>query len=268
MIIFIFVNYNALVMKNKLWIPIIALLLFTSIDSYGQRWKLRRYEVDGYIGGVSFQGDIGLADQPFLNNFNGFRPSIGVIPRFYLREDLSVSLDLAYLMYGGKDKEGSSHSRVYSFNSHAFQHTARIEYIFFGLSRQALTGAIYNRHGMVNNYNKLFLYIFTGFGGVLSKAKVKDLNNGGEEPLNNPGYDPGLHYGMIFPLGGGFKLAIDPRWSIGVEMGYQFALTDWLDGYSSVYSKYNDAYYLTTVKAIYKIRNTKSGLPIFKKLYR
>ena len=58
-------------MKNKIWIPIITLLLLTSIDSYGQRWKLRRYEMDVYLAGVAFHGDIGLADKPFANMFNG-----------------------------------------------------------------------------------------------------------------------------------------------------------------------------------------------------
>ena len=69
-------------MKNKLWIPIIALLLITSVDSYGQRWKLRRYEMDMYLGITSFHGDIGLANKPFANTFNGMRPSFGLIPRF------------------------------------------------------------------------------------------------------------------------------------------------------------------------------------------
>ena len=34
------------------------------------------------------------------------------------------------------------------------------------------------------------------------------------------------------------------------------------------YSKYNDSYYLLTVKAIYRIRNDKNGRPIFNKYYR
>jgi len=254
-------------MKNKLWIPIIALLLITSVDSYGQRWKLRRYEMDAYVGVVSFHGDIGLANKPFANTFNGMRPSFGVIPRFMIRENLAVSLDLGYLMYGGKDEEGSSHGRYYSFNSHAFQHIARVEFFIIGPRTAPITGAMYNRRGMVNNYNKIFVYAYAGAGGVLSKATVKDVNTG-EEPITNPGYNNNMVYGAVFPLGAGVKWAIDPRWSIGVELGYTFSTSDLLDGYASQYSNYNDSYYLTSVKAIYKIRNDKQGRPIFKKLYR
>ena len=255
-------------MKNKFWIPIIALLVLTSIDGYGQRWKLRRYEADLYIGAVSFHGDIGLANKPLMNNLNGMRPSIGFKPGFKITQDLTVALDLAYIVYGGKDKEGSTHGRLYSFNSHAFQHLVRAEYYLIGEGRSFISGAMYNRKGMVNNYNKLYLYVFGGAGGVLSKSKVKDLNNNGEEPLTNPGYDNSMQYTAVFPVGGGAKWSIDPRWSIGVEIGYQFTLSDYLDGYSSAWSEYNDSYYLTTVKAILKIRNDRNGRPIFKKLYR
>ena len=255
-------------MKNKFWIPIFALLVLTSIDGYGQRWKLRRYEADLYIGAVSFHGDIGLANKPLMNNLNGMRPSIGFKPGFKITQDLTVALDLAYIVYGGKDKEGSTHGRLYSFNSHAFQHLVRAEYYLIGEGRSFISGAMYNRKGMVNNYNKLYLYVFGGAGGVLSKSKVKDLNNNGEEPLTNPGYDNSMQYTAVFPVGGGAKWSIDPRWSIGVEIGYQFTLSDYLDGYSSAWSEYNDSYYLTTVKAILKIRNDRNGRPIFKKLYR
>ncbi len=198
-------------MKNKFWIPVIALLVLTSIDGYGQRWKLRRYEADLYIGAVSFHGDIGLANKPLMNNLNGMRPSIGFKPGFKITQDLTVALDLAYIIYAGKDQEGSSHGRLYSFNSHAFQHVVRAEYYIIGEGRSFISGAMYNRKGMVNNYNKLYLYVFGGAGGVLSKSKVKDLNNNGEEPLTNPGYDNSMQYTAVFPVGGGAKWSIDPR---------------------------------------------------------
>jgi hypothetical protein len=254
-------------MKRDFLFLIATILLLTAMDVSGQRWKLRRYEADIYLAGVSFHGDIGLADRPLANMFNGFRPSVGVSPRFFMRKYLAVSLDLGFIMYGGKDEEGSSHGRLYSFNTNAFQHFARLEYYIMG-EPGGSRGAIYNRRGMINSYNKLNLYAFAGAGGILSKSKVKDLNNDGAEPLANPGYDNRLKYTAAFPLGGGIKFSMDPRWSVGVELGYQFTLSDWLDGYSSVYSKYNDSYYLTTIKAIYRIRNDRNGKPIFKRYYR
>ena len=255
-------------MKNKLWIPIIALLLFTSVDSFGQRWKLRRYELDIYVGAVAFHGDIGKANQPLANMFNGVRPSFGVTPRFMISQNIAVALDLAYCMYGGKDDEVSSHGRYYSFNSNAFVHGIRGEYYILGTKAPFFSGAVYNKRGMVNNYNKLYLYIYGGVSGILSKSTVKDLNNGGEEPLGNPGYNNNAVYSAVFPVGAGLKFSIDPRWSVGLEMGYAFSLSDEIDGYASEWSEYNDSYYTISVKGIYKIRNDKNGRPVFKKLYR
>ena len=254
-------------MKRIFWILIAVFLMLTAIDVSGQRWKLRRYEVDAYIGAVAFHGDIGLADRPLANMFNGVRPSVGVTPRFMIRRDMAVSLDLGYLMYGGQDKEGESHGRLYSFNSHAFQHFARFEYIILGAAGGGRSGgAVYNRRGMVNNYNRLNLYAFAGAGGILSKSTVKDQN--GEEPVDNPGYDNTMQYTAGFPVGGGIKFSLDPRWSVGVELGYMFTLSDYLDGYSSEWSNYNDSYYLLTVKAIFRIRNDKNGRPLFNRYYR
>jgi hypothetical protein len=170
-------------------------------------------------------------------------------------------------MYGGKDEEVSSHGRYYSFTSQAFQHVARVEYYLVGAQTAAISGAVYNRRGMVNNYNKIYVYLYGGAGGVLSKSKVKDLNTG-EEPVNNPGYNNNLVYSGVFPVGAGLKWSLDPRWSIGFEMGYTWCTSDLLDGYASEWSDYRDSYYLTSVKAVYKIRNDKQGRPILKKLYR
>jgi len=255
-------------MKNKLWIPIIVLLLLTSIDGYGQRWKLRRYELDMYVAATTFHGDIGKANENLKNMFNGIRPTLGVTPRFFITQNIAVAVDLAYAMYGGKDDPVSSHGRYYSFTSHAFVHGVRGEYYILGTKGLSFAGAIYNKRGMVNNYNKLYLYLYGGVSGVLSKSTIKDLNNDGEEPVNNPGYNNNMVYSAVFPVGAGMKFSIDPRWSVGLELGYAFSMSDWLDGYSSEWSEYPDSYYTISVKGIYKIRNDKNGKPIFKKLYR
>jgi opacity protein-like surface antigen len=254
-------------MKRTFWIFIAALLVLTSLDATAQRWKLRRYELDAYISWVAFHGDIGLADRPLGNMFNGSRPSVGLTPRFMLRKDMAVSLDLAYVIYGGADDDNGEHGRIYTFNSNAFQHLARFEYFILGEGKYGSTGSgIYNRRGMVNNYKRLNLYVFAGAGGIMSKAKIKDQD--GNEPLTNPGYFPGLQYTAAFPVGGGVKLSLDPRWSVGVELGYQFTLSDKLDGYKPIYSHYNDSYYLFCVKAIMRIRNDSDNRPIFNKYYR
>jgi len=254
-------------MKRSLPILLTAILLITAMDASGQRWKLRRYEADFYVGGVAFHGDIGLAARPFANMFNGFRPSFGITPRYMLRQDLALSLDLAYVAFGGVDEEGSTHRRNFSFNANAFQHYARIEYFLVG-TRTGRTSGIYNRRGMVNNYNRVQIYVLGGVGGILSKANVKDLDNDGQPPDGRAGYYPGLQYGVGFPFGGGIKFSLDPRWSLGIEATYTFTLTDKLDSYAPSFSDYNDTYYLLSVKGVYRLRNDRNGRPLFNKYYR
>ena len=84
----------------------------------------------------------------------------------------------------------------------------------------------------------------------------------------DPWYFPGSQYTACFPVGGGVKVSIDPRWSAGVELGYQFTFSDLLDNYSSKWSEYNDSYYIFNLKAIYRVRNTRGGRPVFNKYYR
>jgi len=255
-------------MKNKLWVSVIALLLITSVDGFSQRWKLRRYEVDMYVAGVAFHGDIGKANEPIANMFNGFRPSLGVTPRFMATQNIAVAIDLAYCMYGGTDDEVSSHGRYFSFNSNAFVHGIRGEYYILGTKENIFAAGMYNKRGMVNSYNRLFLYVFGGVSGVLSKSTVKYAETGEAIPEDTPGYNNNAVYSAVFPVGAGVKFEIDPRWSVGFEAGYSFSLSDEIDGYASDYSEYNDSYYIFSVKGIYKIRNDKNGRPILKKLYR
>ena len=255
-------------MKNKLWIPIIALLLLTSIDGYGQRWKLRRYELDMYGGVTTFHGDIGMANESQANMFKGVRPVFGVMPRFFIKQKFAVAVDLAYAMFGGEDDPESSQGRHYSFNSQAFVHGVRAEYYILGMAGPSFSGAVYNKKGMVDNYNKLYVYLYGGVSGILSKATIKDLDNDGKEPINNPDYNNNMVYSAVFPVGAGMKFSIDPRWSVGFELGYAFCMSDELDGYASELSEYPDSYYTLSVKGIYKIRNDKNGRPVFKKLYR
>jgi len=253
--------------KNSPVLLIIFLLIWISFDSYGQRWKLQRYEAGVGLGSVHFHGDIGPAHQEIKNFIDGSRYNITGNFRFRIKPYLAANLELGYLTFSGTDIEGESHSRVYHFTSRAFEHTVRAEYYILGEQTGYKTTAQFNRKGMVNNFNTLNLYVFAGAGGIMVKGKVHDLNNNEEEPVYNPGYNNNLHYGAVFPLGVGLKFIFDSNWSIGMELAYRFTTTDYIDSYASAYSKFNDTYYTTSLKAIYKIRNDARGVPKFLRRY-
>ena len=256
-------------MKNNHLILIISfLLILFSVDGFGQRWKLRRYEVGFGVGSTHSHVDIGPQNKEINNFFNGARPNVSLDVRFKISPSFAVNLDLGYLNMAGKDIDEPTRGRNYSFVSHNFEHTVRGEYYILGEGRAFGSQANYNRRGMVNNYNKVYLYVFTGFGGIMSKGSVKDMDNGDLPPDGNPGYDNNMHYGLVIPVGAGLKYTISAVWSLNLEAGYRWSSSDYLDSYASAFSKYNDNYYTTSFKALYKIRNNRKGRPIFRKYAR
>ncbi len=246
-------------MNRHFWIYILlgALLIPSTVEA--QRWKLRRYEAGIGLGTVTSFTDIGSPDFGFTS-FNPIdtRFNISTHAGYLILEDLSVKLELNYLMIGASDPE--IRDRSLGFTTHGFEHAVRAEYTFLGGGRTFST-ATFNRRGMVNNYGSSYLYVFAGAGGILTKATVRDAS--GEEVFGNPGYSNNLHWGAVIPAGIGFRRSVDAYFDFAVEVGGRFTFTDLIDGYQTQWSQYNDRYIITSVKAVYKIRNDRRGRPIF-----
>lgn len=247
-------------MKKNLWIYITLFALLIPFASNAQSWKLIRYEAGIGIGTTHTFMDIG-SENFGITSFRlaGTRPNAFFDASFKILEDLAVQLDLGYIQLSGKDPD--SRGRGLSFVTNSFEPVVRLEYNIIGGGRAFGTSAVYNRRGMVNSYNTLLLYAFAGAGGILTKATVKDIN--GDEVIGRLGYDNNIHFGVVFPMGLGLKYQLSSEWDIGLEVGGRFALSDVLDGYQHPASQYNDKYILTNVKAIYKIRNDRRGVPKF-----
>ncbi|MEX0981216.1 MAG: hypothetical protein WD578_07275 [Bacteroidales bacterium] len=230
-----------------------ALLIPSTAEA--QRWKLRRYEAGIGIGTVTSFTDIGSPDFG-LTTFFDTRFNACSHLGFLILEDLSVKLDLNYLMIGASDPE--TRDRALSFTSHGFEHAVRVDYTFLGGGR-TFSSATFNRRGMVNNFGTAYLYVFAGAGGILTKATVKDAN--GEEDIGNIGYSNNMHWGAVIPAGIGFRVSIDAYFDLVLEVGGRYTFTDWIDGYKTEFSQYDDRYIITSVKAAYKIRNDRRGRP-------
>lgn len=252
-------------MKKNHWIYIALIALLIPVSSNAQSWRLIRYEAGIGLGTTHTFMDIG-SDQFGIKSFRlaGTRPNLFFDASYQIMQDLAIQLDLGYIQLSGKDPD--SRGRGLSFVTHSFEPVIRAEYNIFGAGRAFGSRALFNRRGMVNNYNTIYMYAFAGAGGILTKATVKELN--GEEAVGRSGYDNNLHFGVVFPMGIGFKYVFNSEWALGVEIGGRFALTDYLDGYKTQWSQYNDRYILTNVKAIYKIRNDRRGVPQFSRYRR
>jgi hypothetical protein len=252
-------------MNRRFWVYILLLIFIIPSKVEAQRWKLKRYEASFGVGTSHPFMDIGNNNDG-LRSFQlaGTRPAATIGARYKLLQDVSAGIDLSYIMFGGIDVDGGL--TVHSFTSNTFEPVATLQYNIVSEGRTFGSTSLFNRRGMVNNYNSADFYIFAGMGGILSKASAKDVN--GQIDNDAAFFDNNMHYGIVFPVGVGFKYSVDAYWNFGVEVGGRFSLTDNLDGYATPYSEYNDRYITTSFKAIYKIRNDRRGVPIFNKYGR
>jgi hypothetical protein len=68
----------------------------------------------------------------------------------------------------------------------------------------------------------------------------------------------------VIPGGFGATLIYSPNLNFGVEVGGRYTFTDFLDGYTSQYSKANDVYYFLNFTVTYKLKTGPHGLPTFR----
>ena len=61
----------------------------------------------------------------------------------------------------------------------------------------------------------------------------------------------------LFPVGLGGTLSAYPNLKFGIELGFRYAFSDNLDGYTSQYSSANDVYYFFNFTVTYRLKITE-----------
>jgi len=255
-------------MKKIAGLSLVIILISVSLSVDAQRWKLRRYEISLGLAATNFYSDVGksVSDQNLLNSFSTIqlvttRPSISAGFRYKLAGDMAARFNLAYGFLHGMDG-GNLETREYVMTTTIFEPSLLFEYYLLSEGRSFSSAALFNHRGMINNYSKLYLYLFGGAGGGIYNAKAK-------EGIDiDPRFEPGAGFIPVFPVGAGMKFSIDSKWSFGFEFGRRFTISDKLDGITTKTSKSNDIYDFAVFKAIYKVRTDRRGRPIFSTGYR
>ncbi len=109
---------------------------------------------------------------------------------------------------------------------------------------------------------KMDLYVYAGVGPAFYKVKPND--NLDQWKIVN-GDDKYGGVAAVFPVGLGANYLISPNVLLGIDIGIRYTTSDFLDGYSSQYSKSNDVYYFMTFVFTHKLKHTEKGLPSFRK---
>ena len=235
-------------MKKIIFILSIFLFIFYS-DLSAQRWKKVRYEVLGGIGISGYLGDLGGGDgpgRPFLSDMDlsGTRFAGNVGLRYRWTDRISTKWNLISGMVNGSDNYSNSRrsARNLSFRSIIIESSLQVE---FSIQKEK-TG---RRYTFINTgklrWEGVNTYLFTGIGGFYFNPQAKYIDNKWYDlqPLRTegqglPGAKESKPYSKIaacFPLGIGFKYGLTRKLNFGVEMGYRFTTTDFLDDVSDSY---------------------------------
>jgi hypothetical protein len=230
-------------MKKYLLLALLTLPFFSN----AQRWKKNRKEIVYSVGAANFLGDLGGADQIGTNfvkdlEMNMTRPSLGGGYRYRIHPYFFVKGSAYWGRIKSSDfltAEDARRSRELSFRSNIFEISGQLEYTLI----QQKDGHHYKiKH--VKGWKSFMIqpYFFVGAG--LTYFNPKALYNGkwtALQPLGTEGQgiDPGTKkYTRItacFPVGLGFRYAMSKKYTIGLEYGYRYTLTDYMDDVSTNY---------------------------------
>ena len=247
----------------KRGLTVLLLMLFILPAASGQLWKLRRYELTAAFGTSQFMGDIGgftpgenalgLKDLTIHNT----RFAIGAGMRYRIYEDFSVKFDLHYAYLHASDAKGSNESRDMEASTSVFEPGIRAEYYILKNKAESSYRFTKGQEIFASIIGKMDLYVYAGVAPIFYKV------NPNENLLPQLASEGGVALGV--PAGVGLNYLLSPNSMIGANVGYRFAFTDYLDGYTSQYSKHDDRYYLMTIVFTYKLKTSEKGLPSFRK---
>jgi hypothetical protein len=245
---------------------LILLTLFIGIIttvSNAQLWKLKRVEFTAGLGTATFFGDVGgyshgsnswgLKDITFLQT----RYSANFSVRYRISQVINARLSLSSALLHATDERGSNQGRGFEASTTIFEPALLGEYYF--VKNRVETSYLYNKgrgRGLVGLVKSLDFYAFTGIGGLYYSIAPNDK-------LAEHGLDDG-GFTAVLPLGVGGNISAYPNIKFGVELGFRYAFTDNLDGYTSQYSSANDVYYFFNLTATYRLKIRKSVLPSFR----
>jgi hypothetical protein len=246
---------------KKLLLPLV-ISLFLLASSNAQIWKLRRYEITAAVGTTQLYGDIGgyskgenaLGFKDITINQTRFNFMAGF--RYRAAEKISLKLNLGFGSFYSSDATGSNENRGFKSTTTFFEPTVSGEYyIIKNKVENSFLVMKKGGGGFQDILSKLDVYAFTGIGGLSFKVHPNDPLAARDQKTN--GFTP------VIPLGAGVTLNYSSYISFGVELSTRFTFSDYVDGYTSAYSKSNDLYHFINFTFTYKMKTGMNGWPTF-----
>ena len=236
-------------MKARILVPTFLLLFIgTSFTSHAQRWKRYRHEIGLGVGAANYMGDLGgrtVAENSRWRDFQAetSRPAFMFTYKYRATERIAFRTSLSYGRLMGNDETAGNdgrRNRNLHFKSNIIELSGQAEYYFLTEDIKS----IYRIRGMrTSRSSNISGYLFGGIGVFSYNPKAQDdagdwialreLRTEGQGLPDAP--DPYSRFAVSFPMGVGFKLALNRQVSVGVEYGLRFTTTDYIDDVSGQY---------------------------------
>ena len=229
-----------------MFLPFVALSQTANKNS----WKRQRHEVFFGIGAANFLGDLGGKDAVGKDysyadlELSLTRPSATIGHRYRLNRNFALRTDFNYMKLWGNDaltKETYRNNRNLSFKSNIFELSTHIEFAYY-------FGDNGNRYHIKNTFSRRmksynhYIYVFQGVGVFYYNPKAEYQGNWyALQPLSTEGQGlPGgpkkykrISYSL--PLGLGYRITLQRKYSIGIEYNFRKTFTDYIDDVSGTY---------------------------------
>lgn len=237
----------------KKFFPVLLVVLFMSSISNGQPWKENRKQISIGLGVSNFLGDLGGANGTGSNGIKDFNlqsilPTISVGFGYQIIKRIGIKTNFVYGWLAGDDKYTENafrKNRNQSFRSTILELSLQAEFYVTKpdpkreYSNLLKTGSFLEALRSV----QISSYVFIGIGGIYFNPKaqyidgdwysLRDLHTAGQGLPSGPKQYSKI--ALAIPIGFGFKVPINKKFSIGIEYGIRLTNTDYIDDCSGTY---------------------------------
>jgi hypothetical protein len=251
---------------------LLVVLSLNFVNSFAQRWNVRRYEFHVGLGASNFMGDICAPKDNSKLIWVNFFNTIGYVADAHLKYSFTPRNSIGAGIYIGtlsaRDPKNSSkywyHKEGFQFRSVMTEISVRYEFLFWKEKRRS---TVYRRLGETRLKNlTLPSYVFIGVGGLINYGKLFYNTDDGRVRKS----DPYLNLAPVLPVGIGTKMRLDYNLYLNLEAGWRFTLSDGIDNAKGTKNPRNgfgtwyDQYQFVTVNLVYKLRAKRNKMPNFK----
>lgn len=184
------------------------------------------------IGAMAYNGDLSPSSPTDL--IQQIRPSFGIFGRTSFSQKFSAKLGVNFGSIDADDARTLNAARGLSFQSKIVEAT--------------LTGELHLIRIRHSESSFTYPYIFAGVGGFHFNPKAKQADGKlvalqplGTEAQGLPGYEKKYARTQLnVPFGVGIRFIVSDRWSVSLEAGARYLLTDYLDDVSATIVNYQE----------------------------